>query len=232
MLFAEREQSEATPARPSHPRVRLASSLACRSCLTAPPPAWRPSRTGWSARCVRCVPAFSLRSSCTPIHLPTRTTGGGHDGPKSPVTLRVHAPRFRLRRRLCSHLRRTPCDQDDQPADKAGASHAGAHDGRCALPWRAACINSRAPSIPGCVPSVRASRVMSQTKYLTFCKPDTLTEICAAHKPDLRCKTVTRASIQALYATCPARLICMPDLLCMRPRRGALTLILDSDPDS
>ena len=102
----------------------------CPACCLAPKSHWL------VARCVRCVHAFSLRSPCTPIHLPIRTTGGGYDGPKSRVTLRVHTPRFRPRRRPCSHLRRTPCDQDDQPADKAGASHAGAHDCHCALPFR------------------------------------------------------------------------------------------------
>ena len=197
MLFADREHSEA---RPPGPHTRGSASPARWPAAPASLPLLlrgaQVALAGSSLRAL-CACVLPVRSPCTPIHLPTRTTGG-HDGPKSPVTLRVHAPRFRLRRRPCSHLRRTPCDQDDQPADKAGASHAGAHDGRCALPFRAACISSRAPSIPGCVPSVRASRVMSQTKYLTFCKPDTLPEICAAHKPDLRCKTVTRASIQAL----------------------------------
>ena len=119
-----------TTAGPLRGLVGLPPLPHCPACCVALKSHWL------VARCVCCVPAFSLRSSCTPIHLPTRTTGGGHDGPKSPVTLRVHAPRFRLRRRPCSHLRRTPCDQDDQPADKAGASHAGAHDCHCALPFR------------------------------------------------------------------------------------------------
>ena len=137
-----------------HPSVKRSRGAAGPARGPAAPPACTacrlalPSLHVCSLRCLRVLPAASLRSPCTTRHdiMPTQRCVGAM-APRPPVTLRArrlrHAdkrdPHFRPRR-PCSHLRRARSDQDDQPAaDEAGPSHAGAHGCLHKLSPRAAC---------------------------------------------------------------------------------------------
>ena len=138
------------------PRARLT----CASPRAAEPTAFLvpPSlRTG--------PPGLLLGLAALFLHCdtPTPNDGWARWPPISCDLARTCSPLPPHRRRPCSHLRRARSDQDDQPADQAGPSHAGAHDGHCTLPCRAACaqIIARAPLV---VASARVAHVMSLAK--------------------------------------------------------------------